>query len=350
MREKKRLLDDRRTRRQMRSVIILFSFGLIVFSQAIATVLQYLLFRFGIVRDANFTFLQSALLVGGVSVIVGTLLSWFFGRYVLRPFDVLLQGMSGLSVGKYDVRLKERSGMYKRAYKTFNAMAKELGSVEILRSDFINNFSHEFKTPLVSMQGLVSLMKNKQLPAEKQKEYLSVIEEELKRLSMMTTNVLHLTKLEAQEILTGLSPFNLSEQLRTCVLLFEKSWTDKKISFSIDIEEITVDANEDFLKQVWLNLLDNAIKYTPEGGAIDLSMSASEGGVTVRISNEGKEIPEEERERIFQKFYQLGDAGERRGNGIGLSVVRCIVALHGGSIVSLREGECTVFEVKLPLV
>ncbi|MBR2324831.1 MAG: HAMP domain-containing histidine kinase [Clostridia bacterium] len=348
MREITRLSDDKRTRRQMRGVIILFSFGLIVFSQAAATVLQYLLFHVGIIRHPSLTFVQSALLVGGVSVIVGTLLSWFFGRYVLRPFDALLRGMSGLSVGKYGIRLRERRGMYLRAYKTFNALAAELQSVEILRSDFINNFSHEFKTPLVSMQGLVSLMQHKQLPEEKKKEYLSIIEEELSRLSMMTTNVLNMTKLESQGILTNVTRFNLSEQLRTCILLLEKAWGDKKLSLSIDMEEVMIDANEDFLKQVWLNLLDNAIKYSPIGATIGLSLSLAENSVVVSVSNEGEEIPEAEREKIFTKFYQVASSAKKSGNGIGLSVVKRIVMLHGGSVAALREGDRTVLRIVLP--
>ncbi len=346
--ENKRLLDDRRTRRQMRMVIILFAFGMIVFSQALSTVFEFLLFRLGIVQSQHLTFIQSALLTGSVSVVIGTLLSWFAGYFVLRPFDALLQGMSRLRAGKYEIRLLERRGMYHRAYESFNALAGELENVEILRSDFINNFSHEFKTPLVSVQGLVSLMKNKSLPEEKQKEYLSIIEEEIKRLSMMTTNVLNMTKLDSQSILTNRENFNLSEQLRTCLLLLEKAWTDKGLDLTIELDEIEIHANEDFLKQVWLNLLDNAIKYSPESGELGVYLSSAERGVTVRISNEGEEIPEAEREKIFAKFYQLSGAGERSGNGIGLSIVKRIVTLHGGSVSSLREGDRTVFEVYLP--
>ena len=348
MREKKRLLDDKRTRRQMRAVFILFAFGMIGFSQSLSMLFEYLLLRFGIVDSQNFTFVQSALLAGSVSVVIGTLLSWLVGYFVLRPFDALLKGLSGLRSGRYDVRLLERRGMYQRAYETFNDLAGELENVEILRSDFINNFSHEFKTPLVSMQGLVSLMKNKSLPPEKQKEYLSIIEEEIKRLSMMTTNVLNMSKLDSQSILTNREHFNLSEQLRTCLLLLEKAWTDKKLVLSIELDEIEIHANEDFLKQVWLNLLDNAIKYSPVGGELGLSLTTAEQGIAVRVSNEGEEIPESEREKIFAKFYQLGGVGKKSGNGIGLSVVKRIVALHSGSVRALRDGDKTVFEVVLP--
>ena len=348
MNRTKRARETLKTRRQMRSVLILFAFGMIVFSQALSTLLEYLFLRFGVVEDASFIFIESALLVGGVSVIMGTLLSWFAGRYVLRPFDALLNGMSRLSDGRYETRLLERKGIYQRAYQQFNTLAGELESVQILRSDFINNFSHEFKTPLASMKGLVGLMKNKNLPVEKQKEYLSVIEEELGRLSMLTTNVLHMTKLDSQSILTDVAPYNLSEQLRTCLLMQEKSWTDKALSLAVTDEEIILAANEDLMKQVWLNLLDNAIKYSPRGGSLEIALVKTEHCVTVRIMNEGPEIPEEEREKIFAKFYQSDRVGEKKGNGIGLSIVQKIVSLHGGSVRSLRENAFTVFEVALP--
>jgi signal transduction histidine kinase len=349
MKEKsRRAREDRKTQRQIRGVFILFAFGIIVFSQSLSTVLEYLMIRFGFAKENNFTFLESALLVGSVSVIIGTLLSWFAGRYVLRPFDELLKGMSALSDGNYEIRLRERRGIYHRAYRAFNNLAGELEKVQILRSDFVNNFSHEFKTPIVSMQGLVSLMKSRRLPEEKQKEYLSIIEEELKRLSMMTTNVLHMTRLDAQNILTDVATYNLSEQLRTCLLMLEKSWEDKSLSLSVSDEEIMLFANEDLMKQVFINLLDNAIKYSPRGGALSVACTKTEKDVMIRIMNEGPEIPAEEREKIFAKFYQSDAVGEKKGNGIGLSVVKRIVELHSGSVCCLREGNFTVFEVSLP--
>ena len=340
--------DYKHTARHMQGGIILFAFFMIVFSQALSTVLEYLLLRFGLFKDSNFSFADQAVLVGSVSVIIGMLLSFVASRLILKPFYRLLNGMSRLSAGRYGTRLPERKGIYHRAFSEFNSLAKELESVEILRSDFINNFSHEFKTPLVSMQGLVGLMKNKKLPEQKQKEYLSIIEVELKRLSMMTTNVLHMTKLDAQSILTDVTEYNLSEQLRTCLLMLEKSWTDKRLDLGIEGEEVMLSANEDLLKQVWLNLLDNAIKHSPRGGELGVSLKEGEGSVTVRISNLGPEIPEDEREKIFSKFYQSDRIGEKKGNGIGLSVVKRILLLHGGDVRALREGERTVFEVTLP--
>lgn len=340
---------DRRSHRQIRLVIILFSLGMIVCSQAISSVLEYLMFRFGIFHDSNLSFVQSTVMVGSVSVIIGTLLSLLTGYFILRPFERLLDGMTVLRKGRYDTRLEVRGRLYRRAYSSFNALAGELQSVQILRSDFINNFSHEFKTPLVSMQGLVSLMKSKRLPEEKQKEYLSIIEEEIKRLSMLTTNVLNMTKLDSQSILTDVAHYNLAEQIRTCILLLEKSWSDKSLSLSIELDEVIVYANEDLMKQVVLNLLDNAIKYSPVGAPLGVRLLDGERGICLRIENEGPEIPVEEREKIFSKFYQSDSVGEKKGNGIGLSIVSRIVTLHGGSVRTLREGEMTVFEILLPV-
>lgn len=349
MKEIRRSRDDRRTQRHTRSIFILFSFAVLVFSQSLSLVLEYLLLRLGIVFDQQFSFIETALMVGSISVILGTLLSWAVGRYVLRPYERLLFGMSRLRAGSYGVRLKEGKGVYHRAYQTFNALASELEKVQILRSDFINNFSHEFKTPLVSMQGLVGLMKNKSLPEEKQKEYLGIIEEEIRHLSLLTTNVLNMSRLDSQSILRDVSELNLAEQLRTCLLFFERSWEEKALSLSIDMEEVSLFASEELLKHIWLNLLDNAIKYSPEGASLGVSLSRSGTHAVVRISNEGPVIPEAEREKIFTKFYQSDRVGVKKGNGIGLSVVSRIVSLHSGSVRCLREGEQTVFEVRLPL-
>lgn len=348
MKEVKRMREDRKTQRQTRGIFILFACALLVFSQALTAVLEYLLLRLGIVFEQQLSFIESALMVGSISVVLGTLLSFCVGRFVLRPFERLLSGMSLLRRGKYEVRLDESRGIYRRAYQTFNALAQELEKVEILRSDFINNFSHEFKTPLVSMQGLVGLMKNKSLPKEKQTEYLGVIEEEIKHLSLLTTNVLHMSRLDSQSILRDIVALNLAEQLRTCLLFLEKSWMDKDLSLSIELEEVSLLANEELLKHVWLNLLDNAIKYSPKGATLGISVSKDKEQAVVRVSNEGPIIPEEEREKIFSKFYQSDSVGEKKGNGLGLSIVSRIVSLHGGSVRSVREGEYTVFEVFLP--
>ncbi len=312
--------------------------------------LEFLLTKIHVFKGEGIESTVFTILLGGVaSIILGTLFSWLVGRSLFSPLNRLIDGMVLLSEGKYHVRLAaEEKGQPQVLFDRFNALAQELQNIEILRSDFINNFSHEFKTPIVSIKGLVGLMKRRPLTKEKQQEYLSIIEEELTRLSLITTNVLNLSKLENQGIMPSTESYNLSEQLRTCVLLFERQWQEKRLRLSLDFPECTVCANEEMMQQVFVNLLDNAIKFTPDGGELSIEINPITEGLAISFLNEGPEVPPEEREKIFHKFYQLEHNQSRGGNGIGLSIVRRIAELHGGRAFCDRSGERTVFTVILP--
>jgi signal transduction histidine kinase len=230
---------------------------------------------------------------------------------------------------------------------TFNRMAEELEHTEMLRGDFVNNFSHEFKTPIVSIAGFAKLLKRGNLSKEQRKEYLDIIEEESLRLSEMATNVLNLTKIENQTILTDVTEYNLSEQIRSCVLLLEKRWTGKKLEMNLEFEEYTICACEELLKQVWINLLDNAIKYSPEYGFITIKIKEKESEYQISIANSGEEIPQEKRQKIFQKFYQVDESHSSAGNGVGLSIVKSVIDLHGGQVWADCENGITTFCVIL---
>ncbi len=285
------------------------------------------------------------------SVAVGTVLTVLLGRIPLKPINGLIRGLNRLADGDYRTKLDlgdHRLG--RELSESFNALASELQNTEMLRSDFINNFSHEFKTPIVSILGFARLLNRDRdgLSEQQRREYLTIIEEEAERLSAMATNVLDLTKIENQNILTGCSVFNLSEQLRTCILLLEKKWISKEISISVDFQEYDISANEELLKQVWINLLDNAVKFTPQGGEIEVRIRDREGFTQVSIRNTGSEISEEGRERIFRKFYQGDSSHSSEGTGLGLSIARKIAELHGGTISAGSENGSTEFTVELP--
>jgi signal transduction histidine kinase len=231
----------------------------------------------------------------------------------------------------------------------FNSLASELEHTELVRSDFINNFSHEFKTPLSSMKGLIVLLKSGRVSKEKQKEYLEIIEDEADRLSMMTTNILNLSKIQNQKIVINKEKYNLSEQMRSCLVLFEKRWREKALSMSVDIgkEEETV-AAEELMRQVWVNLIDNAIKFSYDGTEVEISVKGDEQNLFVSVANRGDCISSEERESIFHKFYQGDTSVARSGNGIGLSIVKSIVDMHSGKIEVESEDSKTTFTVALP--
>ena len=231
---------------------------------------------------------------------------------------------------------------------SFNTMAEELGQIEMLRTDFINNFSHEFKTPIVSIAGFTKLLKKGNLPEETRNEYLEIIEEESLRLAALATNVLDLAKVENQSILSDTADYNLSEQLRNCVLLLESKWSKKNIEPVLPEEECQVHGNEELLKQVWINLLDNAIKFSEDYSTIEIRIEEEEENLRVMISNFGEPIPEDKRKRIFGKFYQADESHATQGNGVGLAIVKKITELHKGSVdVECRDGQ-NIFIVSLP--
>ena len=289
------------------------------------------------------------------SLLIGAIITFFSSRIPLKPVNELINKMNCLASGDFKTRLKfgdtiSSHPVAKELTASFNTMAEELENTEMLRSDFINAFSHEFKTPIVSIAGLANLIESGNLTDEQRIQYARAIREESMRLSVMANNVLLLTKVENQTILTDLSEFNLSEQIRSAVLLLEEKWSGKEIDLQLDFDEYTIEANEEFLKQVWINLIDNAVKFAPYDGTVSLEIFEAEDGeaISVRISNTGSEIPPEKQDKIFNKFYQTDDSHATQGNGIGLAIVKEIVDLHGGEIGVTSEKGVTAFTVILP--
>ena len=329
-----------------------FIFGvamILLIAIILVAVLEYVFVKLEVLGNFN---LQDSpfswvMMFAAISVTIGLGLTFILEKMILRPFNSLLDGMTRLSKGEFETRidLGKVAGI-KGISDKFNALAAELQKTEILRSDFVNNFSHEFKTPIVSISSLIALMKTDELSKEKQLQYLNVIEEEISRLADMTTNILLLTKIENQGILTDKTRFNLSEQIRTCILLFEKKWTKKELLLDVEFEEFEILANEDMLKQVWLNLIDNAIKFADKGSELKIAINKVGKKTAVSVRNTGEPISESDYEKIFNKFYQ-GGKDKTRGNGIGLSIVKHVVDLHCGKVSVESQGRVTTFTVIL---
>jgi len=261
--------------------------------------------------------------------------------------------MNRLASGDFKARLKYNPVFSKHPTvaeitDSFNRMAEELENTKVLRSDFINSFSHEFKTPIVSIAGFAKLLRKGKLTERQKEEYLHIIEEESLRLSAMATNVLNVTKIENQTILSDITVFNLSEQIRNSILLLENAWVRKNLDLNVEFDEYEISGDEELLKQVWINLLDNAVKYSPDYGFLEVKIAAKENAVTVDISNTGEEIPVSIRDKIFDKFYQGDESHSSTGNGIGLAIVKKVVELHNGSINVRCNNGITTFSVTLP--
>lgn len=283
------------------------------------------------------------------STIIGTFVAVFVSNIPVKPINTLIDGMNRLAEGKYNTRISlGYKQLGQEMTRSFNTLAHELENTEMLRSDFINNFSHEFKTPIVSIRGFAKLLKKAELTEMQRMEYLDIIEEESERLAVMATNVLNLTKIENQNILTEQTSFNLSEQIRNSVLLLEKKWSKKNLGISLGFNEHMIVANEELLKEVWINLLDNAIKFSPEGEEISVQIQEKGEGYQISVANTGPVIVKEDRSRIMNKFYQADTSHASEGNGIGLAIVKKVVELHRGRITVESDERRTVFLVELP--
>ena len=292
-----------------------------------------------------------------VLVLTSTVMGWamvlLLGKLPLNPIHKLIEGLNSLAAGNFKTRVSYKSVLkrfqtFHEIEESFNKLAKELESTEMLRSDFINNFSHEFKTPIVSIAGFAEILESTELTDEERAQYIAAIKEESRRLASMATNILELTKVENQSILTDVLRFNVSEQLRSALVLLEGKWSKKKVELDFDFDEYDIVGNEEFLKQVWINLLDNAIKFVDEGGVIGAKIIPSEGQLRIDISNTGTTIPAEKQKYVFNKFYQADESHSTKGNGIGLAIVKGIVELHDGSVSVKSEDGVTTFSVYLP--
>lgn len=285
------------------------------------------------------------------STIIGTGVSLFIGRHFLKPVDAIIKSQKKVANGDFSAKVSPPKGdtIITDLVNGFNTMTDELGSTEMFRNDFINNFSHEFKTPIVSIRGFAKQLSKGNLSEEQKNEYIDIIINESDRLASMSSNILLLTKFENQQMVTDKTEFFLDEQIRKIILLTEKQWTKKNIEFDLELNEIKYYTNEEMISHIWLNILNNAIKFTPENGTISVKCFRDDSDIIVKISDTGIGMDEATQKRIFDKFYQ-GDASHTGiGNGLGLPLAKRVVTLCGGKIsVKSETGKGTTFIVRLP--
>lgn len=231
----------------------------------------------------------------------------------------------------------------------FNRMAQELASVETLRADFISNVSHEMKTPLAAMHNYGTLLQTPGLSEEKRMEYARCITQSSRRMADMMTNILKINKLENQQIFPHAERYDLGEQLCEALLQYESVWENENIGIDTDIApDVMIHADQELLWLVWNNLLSNAFKFTPGGGKVSLSLTATERHAIVKVTDTGCGMSPETGARIFEKFYQGDTSHATSGNGLGLALVKRVVEIVQGEIsVESAVGRGTEFTVKI---
>ena len=279
-----------------------------------------------------------------LSLLLSTALTYLLSRMFFNPIKRLTKAMSQVAKGDFSVRLdgKSTAPEVQDIYAGFNLMAKELGNTEILQTDFVSNASHEFKTPLNAIEGYSTLLQNSDTLSDQQREYVEKIIFNTKRLSSLTGSILLLSKIENQAIPTNRSRFRLDEQIRQSILALEAAWEPKDIEFDVDLDEISYYGNEMLLHHVWDNLISNAIKFNPVGGCVTIRLSKEKGQLCCTVADSGPGIPEEAAAHIFDKFYQADSSHREQGNGLGLALVKRILALEGGTVTAqnLPQGGC----------
>jgi signal transduction histidine kinase len=310
------------------------------------------LFRAGVLppfATARFSAFLIPLLT--VSLSIGTMIAIFAGKRFLRPIRNLTEATKEIASGNFAVRVDAR-GKYEmeRLTESFNDMARELSGIETLRNDFVSNISHEFKTPIASIRGFARRLKRNSLTEGQREEYLDIIIAESDRLTRLSSNVLLLSSLDSTEKVYEETEYPLDEQLRRSIILLDPQLSRKQLEVEAELAPVRIFANEEMLSHLWLNLLGNAIKFSPQGGVVRVSLRASGGEALVGISDMGAGMDGEVKKRIFDKFYQGDPSRATEGNGLGLSLVKRILELEKGKIdVDSEPGKGTCFTVTLPI-
>ncbi|WP_144509328.1 cell wall metabolism sensor histidine kinase WalK [Bacillus sp. FJAT-22090] len=298
-----------------------------------------------------YTVLVVFLLFGCTATVI-----FFIGSKRQRNYwESIVDAIRRIAMGDFSVQLDFKTredDQFGQLISGINNMAVELGEMEKMRQEFISNVSHEIQSPLTSINGFAKALKNIDLTDEKRLHYLTIIEMESDRLSKISDNLLKLTSLESQHHPFEPKQYRLDKQLRNVVLACEPSWVGKNIEMDIQMERVIVDADEDLMNQVWINLLNNSIKFTPIEGTIRIHLAKQYDKVVISIADTGIGIREEDQKHIFERFFKSDQSrtATNGGSGLGLSIVQKIIEMHSGSIsVQSKIGEGTTFIARMPI-
>lgn len=282
-------------------------------------------------RSMGFSVRHFIMTTNIIAIIIGSILFLFAGKMIVKPIRRLTKATEKIATGDFDIDIKScRKDEIGTLITSFNMMAEELKSIEILRNDFVSDISHEFKTPLTSIEGYTKLLKI--CDEEERKEYIDIITEETRRLSILATNILMLNKIENENIPNSTEVFSMDEQIRKAIVLLENRWLEKDIELEIDLEDVEYKGNENLMYQVWINLIDNAIKFSKDKGVIEVRLYKDDNNITFSLKDNGEGISVEDQGRVFEKFYKTDKSRSADGNGLGLSIVKRIIDIHGGKV------------------
>ncbi|UYP05655.1 sensor histidine kinase [Priestia megaterium] len=300
--------------------------------------------QFSVIQDVQNIQLITILLVGIV-------LFAYVSMIIIKPIKRLSTAMKVVGQGEYNVQVEHAANdEIGLLTKNFNQMTKELNKIETMRQEFIASVSHEIQSPLTSIRGFSAALKDDIVSEDKKIQYLNIIEKESTRLSQLSSNLLKLASLDSEHQTLMLQQYRLDEQIRHVVMALEPQWTKKNIEIDLDLSNVQIEADKDLLEQVWLNLVTNAIKYTPENGFVKISIHQKNEEIDVKIKDNGIGIAEEDQKYIFESFYKVDKSRTLKGSGLGLAITKKIVRLHEGAVrVESKKEQGSIFTVTLPI-
>ncbi|MFV0466122.1 MAG: ATP-binding protein [Lachnospiraceae bacterium] len=293
-----------------------------------------------------------------LSMGIGGTMLWQGAVNLVRPIEVLNKSVKRVTDQDYTVQII-RSGRFRGGYRysnefdelseNFNKMVMELNRNEKIQKEFVSNVTHEIKTPITSITGITEILLEDELSFEMQKEYLLLVNKEAIRLAGLCENMLYIASLDNPSIHLKKTRFRLDEQIRKAAILITEKWSAKNIDLEMDCGAMEIETAEDILMQVWVNLLDNAVKYSPEPAQIRIRVYSTMHQIIIEIEDQGYGISKEAKVHIFERFYQSDTSHAAVGNGLGLSIVMKITEILNGQINCESElGRGTVMTVILP--
>lgn len=330
--------------------IVLMVFMCLLFSSLFTITVTVFLIWLGVrIPTVNFIiYISFAFLV---SSIIGTLIAIALSKSFSVSHNKFKRALREVASGNFDVVINENENIiYSELAHDLNTMIRELKSVQVLRNDFISNFSHEFKTPISSINGFAELLLDEKIEDSERIEYAKIIFDESSRLLNLAKNTLMLSKLDGKMIVSEKSYFSLNDLIERNLLLFEKQLAEKNITINTDLQSVRYYWDSDLLSQVFINLFLNAIKYGKEGGKIEVALKRDGENVIITVTDDGIGMDEETLSRIFERYYQGDKSHKTEGNGLGLAIVERIVSLCEGKIVAQsKKGEGSTFTVTIPM-
>ena len=286
-----------------------------------------------------------------ISLLVGIFATFLLSRAFFKPIKELRKAIEQVADGDFSIRIETKSTAkeIKEIFSGFNLMTHELSSTEILQSDFVSNVSHEFKTPISAIEGYSMLLQNGDNLTDEQLLYVEKIVFNTKRLSSLVGSILLLSKLDNQSIHQKETEFSIDEEIRQAIVELEDLWDKKEIEFEAELDPVSFYGHEALMRHVFSNLISNAIKFSPNGGQIFLSLTQNDGYVIFSVSDQGCGLSEDAKKHVFDKFYQGDTSHKEDGNGLGLALAKKIVTLEGGTITADNTSEGgAIFTVTLP--